>query len=628
MEYKYLNKQMTPKEIASLNEGERSSLCEEIRARILEVVSNNGGHLASNLGVVELTVALLSVFDYREDKFIFDVGHQSYAYKLLTGRFDKFDTLRQKDGISGFPRISESPYDSFDTGHSATAVSAAVGYARAAQLNDTNEHVIAIIGDGAMTGGPAYEAINDLGHNKDRVIIILNDNNMSINKNVGGLAKHLGKVRLSGGYLRAKRATERFLTISTPVIGRPVIRAMLSVKDFFRFLLYHKKPTIFEDLGLVYYGPVDGHNTEELIAALESIRSINAPVLLHVCTKKGKGYKHAETHPSDYHGVGAFDLTKGVVPKTDKTVTNFTECFSRDIVSIANKNRNIVAISAAMTNGTGLKTFADRYPTRFFDCGIAEEHCVTMAAGLSLGGKVPIVAIYSSFLQRAYDQILEDVCFMNNHVIFCLDRAGLVGADGHTHNGIYDISYMLSMPNISVFVPSTFRDLTKSLYASVNDITGPCSIRYVKGSEYVDPALENADLDGVRVLADEGDDFAIITCGPVQKESDKAFKFLASKGLKGKNLNICKIKPLDISSIIEAVGSAKIIFTVEEGIVNGGFGSYFINEYVENCKKVVPVHTYGIKDPMVRAGTRSEQLKAARLDGEYLGESFFNKIKE
>lgn len=624
MEYKLLNKNMTPKEIASLSEDERSLLCKEIRDKILNVVSKNGGHLASNLGVVELTVALLSVFDYTEDQVIFDVGHQSYAYKLLTGRFEQFDTLRKKDGISGFPRINESKYDHFDTGHSATSVSAAVGYARANELNDKNNHVIAVIGDGAMTGGPAYEAINDLGHRKDRVIVILNDNTMSIGKNVGGLAKHLSKVRLSSGYLKVKRATEIFLTEKIPVLGKPVVAMMLAIKDFFRFAIYRKAPTIFEELGLVYYGPVDGHNTKELINALESVKNINAPVLLHVCTKKGKGYRYAEKDPSNYHGVSSFELATGVNTTKSDEIRNFTDCFSKNLIDIANKNRNVVAISAAMVQGTGLTDFSERYPTRFYDCGIAEEHCVTMAGGLALGGKVPVVAIYSSFLQRAYDQILEDCCFMNNHVVFCLDRAGFVGPDGHTHNGLFDISYMLVMPNMKIFVPCDYEDLRLSLKQAINKEEGPCSIRYSKSSEY---KLEEHDIFEPRVLADKGRDFAFITCGPIQKQTDQAFEILKEKGYRGININLCSIRPLNIDKIFELVKDVRFVFTVEEGIVPGGFGSYLSDLLLEKGYKG-HVRSLGIKDPMIRCGTLDEQYRQAGLDPDSIADNVLDVLNK
>lgn len=624
MEYKILKSGIENRHLSDLSDDERLILCDEIRSKILDVVSKNGGHLASNLGVVEITVALLSVFDYKKDEIVFDVGHQSYAYKLLTGRLDRFDTLRQKDGVSGFPRINESPYDRFDTGHSATAISAALGYAHANFLNNSSKNVIAIIGDGAMTGGPAYEAINDLGLSKDKMIIILNDNEMSIDKNVGGLSKHMSKLRMSRKYINAKHNTEFFLTKKLPTFGKPIVNVMLAVKDFFRFILYRKKPTMFEDLGLVYYGPVDGHDVNSLIETLEAVKEVNAPVILHVCTKKGKGYSYAEETPSAYHGVSPFDLSTGVKKKDDNLVSSFTDYFSNELIEIGNKNTDVVAVCAAMSQGTGLDKFATKYPERFFDCGIAEEHCVTMAGGLALGGKIPVVAIYSTFLQRAYDQILEDVCFMNNHVVFCLDRAGFVGADGHTHNGLFDISYMLSMPNMTSFVPADYEDFHRVLDYSVNKINSPVSIRYPKTSEYKLDVFH--DILKPRILEDIGNDFAIITCGPIQKQADIAFKTLTDKGFKGKNINICQIKPMPTDDILSIISDCKMIFTVEEGIINGGFGSYLRNELI-NKSYYAPIHIFGVEHPNVHCGSISDQLKATKLDSDSLVSIFLKLLK-
>lgn len=624
MDYKLLNNEIHNKDLSSITDDDRIILCEELRSKILDVVSKNGGHLASNLGVIELTVALLSVFDYKKDQIFFDVGHQAYAYKLLTGRYDRFDTLRTQNGVSGFPRISESPYDRFDTGHSATAISAALGYAHANRLDANDKTVIAIIGDGAMTGGPAYEAINDLGHSKEKVIVILNDNEMSINKNVGGLSNHMSKIRMSSKYLDAKHNTENFLTKKLPTIGKPIIGMMLAIKDFFRFLIYRKKPTIFEDLGLVYYGPVDGHDVKQLITTLEAVKKVNAPVLLHVCTKKGKGYRYSEENPSNYHGVSPFDLNTGVKTKNPNEVLSFTDYFSNKIVEIASKNKNVVSICAAMSSGTGLDSFAEKYPERFFDCGIAEEHCVTMAGGLALAGKSPVVAIYSTFLQRSYDQILEDVCFMNNHVVFCLDRAGFVGSDGHTHNGLFDISYMLSMPNMTSFVPTDYEDFDRVLDYSINQLNSPVSIRYSKSSEYkLD--ISNRDILTPRVLNNDGNDFAIISCGPIQKEVDIAYKELVNKGYKGIVVNLCCINPLPITELSSIVKNCKTIFTVEEGIINGGFGSYVSNELVKS-KITIPVHIFGVNNPLIHGASIYDQFKACGLDHDSLVSSFVDLL--
>ena len=478
MDYSFLGKNLTPSYLKSLSSSERDALCAELRDKIINTVSTNGGHLASNLGCVELTVALLSVFDYTKDKIVFDVGHQAYSYKLLTGRFDRFDTLRLQGGISGFPRRSESPYDAFDTGHSSTSISAALGMARARDIKGDDEYVVAVIGDGAMTGGLAYEALNDLGHSKNtKMIVILNDNEMSIDKNVGGLSKYLKQLRISSGYLSAKKNTESFLN-KIPVLGKGIIAVIMWIKKFFRFLIYRKTPSMFEDLGLRYYGPIDGHDTETLIKSLNAVKDLNVPILIHIVTQKGKGYRFAEQNPSDYHGVSPFDINTGVKPSSK---LSYTTAFSGALIDVATKNKNVVGICAAMAVGTGMDKFAYKFPSRFFDCGIAEEHCVTMAGGMSVKGLVPVVAIYSSFLQRAYDEILHDVCYMNNHVVFAIDRAGFVGNDGHTHNGIHDISYLNSMPGMTILSPRDYSDLKICVDYAVNTATGPISIRYPRG---------------------------------------------------------------------------------------------------------------------------------------------------
>ena len=525
MDYKILGKDTSPEFLKALKPEEREQLCAELRDKILNTVSSNGGHLGSNLGAVELTVALLSVFDYKQDKIVFDVGHQAYSYKLLTGRFDRFNTLRQKDGISGFPRITESPYDAFDTGHSSTSISAAMGIARARDLEGKKFDVVAVIGDGALTGGLAYEAINDLGHSKTRMIIILNDNEMSIDKNVGGLSKHLSKLRISSGYISAKQTTESFLR-KLGFVGRGLIKIILAIKDFFRFLLYRKTPSMFDDLGLNYYGPVDGHNMEDLIKAFDGAKEIKGPVLIHVLTEKGKGYAPAEKNPSDYHGVGPFDLETGVTPGKN----SYTTVFASTLTELAVKNPKIVAISAAMTLGTGLDNYQMKFPGRFFDCGIAEEHSVTMAGGMAVSGYTPVVAIYSSFLQRAYDEMITDCCFMNSHVVFAIDRAGFVGADGHTHHGLLDISYLNSMVNMTVFSPRDYTDLKRCLTYAIDTVKGPVAVRYPRGAS---PFEANgplyADINDCvlpHVVCDYGNDFAIVSTGKICEEADQAMEIL------------------------------------------------------------------------------------------------------
>lgn len=613
MDYKYLGKDMTPETLKAMKPEEREQLCLELRDKILNTVSSNGGHLASNLGAVELTVALLSVFDYKQDKIVFDVGHQAYSYKLLTGRFDRFNTLRQKDGISGFPRISESPYDAFDTGHSSTSISAAMGIARARDLEGKKYNVVSVIGDGALTGGLAYEAINDLGHSKTRMIIILNDNEMSIDKNVGGLSKHLSKLRISSGYISAKQTTESFLK-KLGFVGRGLIKIILAIKDFFRFLLYRKTPSMFDDLGLNYYGPVDGHNMRDLIKAFDGAKEIKGPVLIHVITKKGKGFEPAETSPSDYHGVGPFNLETGV----GASKTSYTTVFANTMTELAAKNPKIVAISAAMTLGTGLDNFQMKYPARFFDCGIAEEHSVTMAGGLAVSGYIPVVAIYSSFLQRAYDEMITDCCFMNSHVVFAIDRAGFVGNDGHTHHGLLDISYLNSMVNMTVLSPRDYTDLKRCLTYAVETLKGPVAIRYPRGASPFETNgplyTEMEDITMPHVVCDYGNDFALISTGKICEEADLAMELLKEQGIMGKHINLTLIKPLPAKEIWDLLVGIKYVFSLEEGIISGGFGESLERELqILGFEKDVTV--FGVRNPIVRAMTQKDQLKYCGLDG-------------
>ena len=620
MEYKFLGKEITHETLQAMSPEERVELCAELRDKILNTVSQNGGHLASNLGAVELTVALMTVFDYKTDKIVFDVGHQSYSYKLLTGRYDRFNTLRQRDGISGFPRISESPYDAFDTGHSSTSISAAMGIARARDLEGKKNEVVAIIGDGALTGGLAYEAINDLGHAKTKMIIILNDNEMSIDKNVGGLSKYLSKLRISTGYISAKQTTESFLR-KLGFIGRGLIKIILAIKDFFRFLLYRKKPSMFEDLGLNYYGPVDGHNMDDLIKAFEAAKEIRAPVLIHVLTKKGKGYEPAETNPSDYHGVGPFDLSTGV---SSAGKSSYTSVFAGAMIDLASHNSKLIAISAAMTHGTGLDRFQMKFPSRFFDCGIAEEHSVTMAGGLAVSGFIPVVAIYSSFLQRAYDEMITDCCFMNNHVVFAIDRSGFVGNDGHTHHGLLDISYLNSMVNMTVFSPRDYKDLVWCLTYAVESVKGPVAIRYPRGSspfEAAGPLYKYlGDCVKPHMVQDYGNDFAIVSTGKISEEADKALEILKENGINGKHINVSLIKPIPASEILEMTGDITNIFSIEEGIISGGFGESLERElqYAGHVGEVIP---FGVKNPIVRAMSPKEQIAFCGLDAESVARS-------
>lgn len=626
MEYRILGNNLSPEQLKGLSEDERSVLCDEIRDKIITTVSKNGGHLASNLGAVELTVALLSVFDYTRDKIVFDVGHQSYSYKLLTGRFDAFHTLRQKNGISGFPRINESPYDAFDTGHSSTSISAAMGIARAGILKKADYYTIAVIGDGAMTGGLSYEAINDLGHSKTKMLIILNDNEMSIDRNVGGLSHHLSKIRMSNKYIQAKHKTEKFLTTKLPSMGKPIIKLMVNTKDFLRYLLYHEKPTIFDDLGLVYYGPVDGHDTQGMIDAFNAVKDINGPVIIHVCTTKGMGYKPAEKNPSDYHGVGPFDIETGVVSSGKRT---FTGCLSDSLVEKGKYNDKIVAVCAAMSQGTGLDKFGKAYPERFFDCGIAEQHAVTMAAGLAVSGLIPVVAIYSSFLQRAYDSIIHDVCFMNNHVIFAVDRAGFVGNDGHTHNGLYDLAYFNTMPNMTCFAPCNYEELEFCLEYSINNVKGPAAIRYPRGGARIEQKLySNYEMvTKPHLILNYGEDFVIVSCGNMCHNAMETVTSLKESGINGKLIHIAMVKPLPIEDLMERIGSVQFVFTVEEGVLNGGIGETLQNELLLHGYRG-NVSVIAVEDSMIKGSSQAEQMREAGLDVDSLVTSVKRKLSK
>jgi len=619
LEYRFLGPKLSKFDLVNMSADDRRVLASELRDKILNTVSRNGGHLASSLGAVELTIALCTVFDYEKDKIVFDVGHQTYSYKLLTGRFDDFDTLRQEGGISGFPRINESKYDAFDTGHSSTSVSAALGMARARDLKGEDNYVVSVIGDGALTGGLALEGINDLGISKTKMIVILNDNEMSIDKNVGGMSKHLAKIRTKRGYINAKRSTESFLK-KIPLIGGPLIKFILAIKDWFRFITYRKTPSIFEDLGIVYYGPVDGHDIETMIDTFNAVKDIADPVLIHVATSKGKGYRFAEEHPSDYHGVGPFDLDKGVIPPGKET---FTTAFGKALIDEASANDKIVAVCAAMAMGTGLTEFASQYKKRFFDCGIAEEHCVTMASGLAISGFVPVVAIYSSFLQRAYDEIVHDCCFMNNHVVFAIDRAGFVGHDGHTHHGLRDISFMNSMPYMTLFAARDYSDLRNILHYCINEISGPCAVRYPRGSSDYEGALYDDPEDCIRphLVADNGNDYALISVGVMCRECEIAYSRLAKAGLYGKHINLSLVKPVPARELLGLIGKASRVYVCEEGVLSGGAGEAVRNE----LQKIAPdirVTPIAVENDLISAASADRQREIAGIDSE----SIFNRI--
>ena len=579
-----------PADLKNMTIDQMELLSYGIRDFLVESISKTGGHLASNLGSVELTIGLHKVFDSPKDKLIWDVGHQSYVHKILTGRASGFDGLRKEDGISGFPKRSESPHDIYDSGHSSTSISIASGIAAARDAQNMDFQVVSILGDGSLTGGIAYEALNNLGMSGTHVIVVLNDNGMSISKNIGSMADHLNGLRTSSGYQNAKGKV-RDAVDGIPVIGHGLRKAIGGAKDMVKYAIA-PEGVIFEELGLTYMGPIDGHNIETIIETLEKAKHAKGPVLVHAITKKGKGYFHAENEPDKFHGIGAFDVTSGKITDNKTGEDSYSSIFGDELCALANKTPNLVAISAAMCQATGLGAFQKKYPKRLFDVGIAEAHGVSFATGLALGGQRPWVAIYSSFLQRGYDQILEDVCLHNLPVKFAIDRAGVVGADGETHHGIFDISYLLPMPNMEVFAPADGGQM-RILMRKINEQDGPAAIRYPRGnSKNPDNYLMGleCDSDNFGVSWNEavnGENHIVYRGGPNCKiwilalgttleKGALATKQLIKQGIEVNLVNVCHIKNTfkleDITGSQDEVRG--LIVTLEDGVVEGGFGSF------------------------------------------------------
>lgn len=580
-----------------------------IRDFLIEHVSKTGGHLASNLGIVELTIALHRVFDSPKDKIIWDVGHQSYVHKILTGRAGDFDTLRQMGGLSGFPKAKESCHDIFDTGHSSTSISAAAGMAAARDLRGEEHEVIAVIGDGSLTGGMAYEALNNVGASRSKLIVVLNDNGMSISRNIGGVSQHLSKLRTSRGYLKAKKAIKRTVQ-NIPVIGDELTADLGSFKDRVKYALL-SGGVIFEELGFTYLGPVDGHNLAETMEVLELAKQAAGPVFVHVITKKGKGYRAAEQNPDKFHGIGPFDPETGRL--LSESGVTWSETFGLAALHLADTNDRVCAVSAAMCDATGLGPFAKRYPRRFFDVGIAEAHGVTFAAGLAKAGMRPIAAIYSSFLQRAYDQILEDVCLQNLPVIFAIDRAGVVGADGETHHGVFDLSYLSAMPGMCVLTPFDGSQLYPMLrYALTLD--GPAAIRYPRGGCTVDPenGFDGKPFDGKNLRLAQGADLDIWAVGTMTQTGKQLREKLARRGIDAGLVAVASVKPLELSQLETA---PKRIVTLEDGILTGGFG-----ERLTAAAKDFVVTSFGWPDQFIEHGSCSQLYEKYGLDADSIAE--------
>lgn len=593
-----LDKIKKPNDIHKIALADFPQLAEEIRNFLLESVSETGGHLASNLGVVELTLALHNVLDFPEDKLIWDVGHQAYTHKILTGRKEEFKTLRKEGGLSGFPKRSESDCDSFDTGHSSTSISAGLGYVRARDILGQKHHVVSVIGDGALTGGMAYEAMNNAAELKTNFIIVLNDNNMSISKNVGGMSSYLSALRTAEAYTGMKiNATKALKKI--PRIGTAVVDTMRKTKSSIKQLII--PGMLFENMGLTYLGPVDGHNMRQMMKLFNEAKRVEGPVLVHVLTEKGHGYIPACSHPARFHGTGPFDVKTGKFLETKENL-NYTDVFSKTMCSLGKENRRVAAITAAMPEGTGLKAFARSFPERFFDVGIAEEHAVTFAAGLALGGLIPVVAIYSSFLQRAVDQILQDVCMQKLHVVFAIDRAGLVGADGETHQGCFDFSYLSMIPNLTVMAPKNDWELQEMLRAAVRDFDGPCAIRYPKGTAYTGLSEFHQPVQiGKSEVLYEGREVAILAVGSMVSTCKEVYDMLKCRGIEPTFVNARFIKPLDTELLDTLAKTHSLFVTVEENVKNGGFGEH-VSAYMEACQPDVRVMNLAIWDRFVEQG--------------------------
>lgn len=562
-----------PEDIKRLDDKQINTLCKEIRSELINSVSKTGGHLASNLGAVELTVALHKNFNFPKDKLVFDVGHQCYVHKMLTGRLDKMETLRKKGGISGFPRPDESVFDSFIAGHSSTSVSAGFGIAEAKREKHDNSYVVVVVGDGAISGGLIYEGLNNAGRSKDKLIVILNDNKMSISKNVGAMSRYLAEVRSNRRYHSFKVGIEKIL-VHIPLIGKNAVRIAVKFKKVLKGMFF--KSSIFEDLGFSYLGPIDGHNIEKLDYMLKLAKNEQKPVLLHISTVKGKGYSLAEKNPNIFHGIGPFDIKTGETSSSDDCFSNE---FGKALISFAEKDKRICAITAAMKESTGLNEFSQKFKSRFYDVGIAEGHAVTFAGGLAIGGMIPIFAVYSTFLQRAYDMIIHDVALQNLKVLFCIDRAGIVGADGETHQGVFDVAFLNSIPNITIYSPATYSELRYDLKCAIYNDNGPVAIRYPRGKEVkLDSEIENADYN---ILGDEKSENCIITYG---REIENVLKAVEKAENKPKIIKVNKIKPID-PEIIEIAKQSKNIFIYEEGMRSGGFAESLSTKLFESGYK-------------------------------------------
>lgn len=623
--YALLNRIEKPEDVKALTVRELEQLASELRHFIIDTVSQNGGHLAPNLGTVELTLALYSVFSFPGDKLVWDVGHQAYTHKILTGRRDAFKTLRKKGGITGFPNRSESVYDAFGVGHASTSISAALGMALARDAKGEKNQVIAVIGDGALTGGESFEALNNAGDLGTKLIVILNDNEMSIDANVGAMSEYLSRIRIAPQYARAKRDMGSLL-MSIPHIGDKVYKTASHLKDGVRSVLV--PGSLFEEMGFHYIGPIDGHNIGLLEEVLASAKEMEGPVLIHIHTVKGKGYKPAEQAPDKFHGVGCFDPSTGKSAKKAGCAPSYTSVFSKALIDLAKDRPDILAITAAMPSGTGLKAFGQAYPKRFFDVGIAEEHAMTLAAGMAAAGMHPVIALYSTFAQRAYDQLIHDVCLQNLPVTLCLDRAGLVGEDGPTHHGVFDLSYLRQMPNMCVMAPKDEEEL-RHMLATAIAIEGPAAVRYPRGAGLGVPltdSLETLPVGKAEVLQEEGD-IAFLAVGTMVEKAKEAAAILKEEGIEAAVVNMRFIKPLDTELLGEMARTKKLLITAEENVLAGGFGSA-VAEYLADHGIEVPLLRFGIPDRFIEQGTRRELLSLCGLQPDEMAERIRERLSQ
>ncbi len=611
-----LEKINSPQDLKKLTLKEKKELAKEIRKYILKVVSDNGGHLASNLGVVELTIALHSIFDVPKDKIIWDVGHQSYVHKIITGRKEELKNIRKMNGIAGFPKTKESEADCFNTGHSSTSISAALGMARARDLQGKSNNIIAVIGDGALTGGMALEALNDAGYSKSKMTVILNDNEMSISPNIGGLNKFLGKLRTKKLYTRTNKLVKKYIS-TIPGIGKPTVKIIQKIKRSIKQLIIQRM--FFEDIGFTYLGPVDGHNIEELESILTISKQVKGPVLIHVLTVKGKGYEIAEKNPDKFHAISPFNIETGELKK--KKRKDYSKVFGDKLIELAKSNEKIVAVTASMKDGTGLNQFSQEFPYRFFDVGIAEQHAITMSAGMAKEGLIPVVPIYSSFYQRAYDQVIHDVAMQNLHVIMCVDRAGIVGADGETHQGILDMAFFRLIPNLIIMAPKDFKELEDMLEFAVS-LKKPVVIRYPRGEEDTNIKFKNHEKieEGKAEIIKEGENVTIIAIGKMVAKALQIAEKLQQKGKEVEIINARFLKPLDVETIIKSIQKTKNVITLEDGTEINGLGTAIKELIVDNKLEKINIKSIAYPDEFIPHGSVEE------LEKKYLYKDIFDNL--